>query len=121
MFGRRVFGSGPIPRSMYARLRISTPAQASRLLPTLVPLSPALALSAGGLARAILQGSAETVPRLDVADQDPVLLRALLESVSPLQLGFSRLFELWGIARAIKVNSSKKERSATVPVASSSL
>ncbi|KAG5476531.1 hypothetical protein LSCM1_04245 [Leishmania martiniquensis] len=100
MFGRRVFGSTAIPRTMYVRLHISSPAQATRMLPALVPLTPSLSQSVGGMANALAQGTAESMPRLEVGEQDPASLKALLESISPLQLGFSRLFELWGIVRA---------------------
>ncbi|KPA74106.1 hypothetical protein ABB37_09395 [Leptomonas pyrrhocoris] len=100
MFGRRVFGSTAIPRAMYTRLHISSPAQATRMLPMLVPLTPSLSLSAGGMLNAVTLGSLEAPPKFEIGEQDPVSLKALLESISPLQLGFSRLFELWGIARA---------------------
>lgn len=100
MFGRRVFGSTAIPRAMYARLHISSPAQASRMLPMLVPLTPSLSQSVGGMVNAVALGSLEVLPRFEGSEQDLASLKALLESISPLQLGFSRLFELWGIARA---------------------
>lgn len=106
MFGRRVFGSTAIPRAMYTRLHISSPAQASRMLPMLVPLTPSISQSVGGMMNAVALGSLEALPKLEVGEQDPASLKALLESISPLQLGFSRLFELWGIARAtVMVNT----------------
>ncbi|KAK7198209.1 hypothetical protein NESM_000777800 [Novymonas esmeraldas] len=121
MFGRRVFGSGTIPRSMYARLHISSSAQATRMLPMLVPLTPSLAQSVGGAMSAVAQGSLESMPKFEVGELDPASLKSLLESISPLQLGFSRLFELWGIARAtIMVHtilraSSRAELLQTLP------
>jgi hypothetical protein len=91
---------------MYARLHINSPAQASRMLPMLVPLTPSLSQSIGGMMNAMTIGSLEALPKLEVGEQDPASLKALLESISPLQLGFSRLFELWGIARAtVMVNT----------------
>lgn len=91
---------------MYARLHINTPAQASRMLPVLVPLTPSLSLSVSGVLGAAGQGALESVPRFEVGEQDPAALKALLDSVAPMQLGFSRLFELWGIARAtVMVNT----------------
>ncbi|XQJ27933.1 hypothetical protein NXY56_003939 [Leishmania guyanensis] len=99
MLGRRVFGSTAIPRFMYTRLHISSPAQAARMLPVLVPLTPSLSQSVGGMMSAVAQGSLESMPTLEVGEQDPASLKALLENISPLQLGFSRLFELWGIVR----------------------
>ncbi|KPI83188.1 hypothetical protein ABL78_7788 [Leptomonas seymouri] len=100
MFGRRVFGSTAIPRAMYTRLHISSPAQASRMLPMLIPLSPSLSQSVGGMMNAVALGSLEAQPKFEVGEQDPASLKTLLESIYPLQLGYSRLFELWGIARA---------------------
>lgn len=107
MFGRRVFGSTAIPRAMYTRLHISSPAQASRMLPMLVPLTPSLSQSVGGMMNAVAVGSLEAMPKFEVGEQDPAALRALLETVSPLQLGFSRLFELWGIARTMAMVNKK--------------
>ncbi|KAG5502010.1 hypothetical protein JKF63_04281 [Porcisia hertigi] len=99
MIGRRVFGSTAIPRCMYTRLHISSPGQAARMLPMLVPLTPSLSQSVGGV-NALVQGSLESMPTLEMGEQIPASLKSLLENISPLQLGFSRLFELWGIIRA---------------------
>lgn len=110
MFGRRVFGSTAIPRAMYARLHISSPAQASRMLPMLVPLTPSLSQSVGGMVNAVALGSLEVLPRFEGSEQDLASLKALLESISPLQLGFSRLFELWGIARATVMDNKMQNR-----------
>ncbi|GET89596.1 hypothetical protein, conserved [Leishmania tarentolae] len=99
MLGRRVFGSTAIPRSMYTRLHISSPAQAARMLPVLVPLTPSLSTSIGGMMTSVVQGSLESTPTLEMGEQNPASLKSLLESISPLQLGVSRLFELWGIFR----------------------
>ncbi|CBZ28053.1 conserved hypothetical protein [Leishmania mexicana MHOM/GT/2001/U1103] len=106
MLGRRVFCSTAIPRFMYTRLHISSPMQAARMLPVLVPLTPSLSNSIGGMMNAVAQGSLESMPTLEVGEQDPASLKALLESISPLQLGVSRLFELWGIFRVnVTVNT----------------
>ncbi|KAG5502283.1 hypothetical protein GH5_05256 [Leishmania sp. Ghana 2012 LV757] len=115
MFGRRVFGSTAIPRTMYARLHVSSPAQAARMLPVLVPLTPSLSQSVGGMMNALTQGSLESMPTLEVGEQDPASLKALLESISPLQLGFSRLFELWGITRVTVMGNIIWGRLAAIP------
>lgn len=101
MFGRRVFGSVPIPRAMYASLHINTAAQASRILPALVPLSSGIVVAASLLPRTA-QGPCDSC--LAVVEQDPLLFKNLIASASPLQMGYLRLLELWGIARVGIVN-----------------
>lgn len=104
MFGRRVFGSLPIPQTMYARLNINSAAQASRMLPTLIALTPSLGSSSmGDLMRAAQCSSGGS--GLDVTPQDPVLLKALIEAMSPLQLGYLRLLELWGLHRTCVIKN----------------
>lgn len=39
MFGRRVFGTGGIPRTMYQKLHIVSAQQANRMVPSLVPIT----------------------------------------------------------------------------------
>ncbi|KAK7197937.1 hypothetical protein NESM_000748400 [Novymonas esmeraldas] len=48
MFSRRVASSCRIPASMYCRLHISSPQQASRMLPPLVPISSFICRSVSG-------------------------------------------------------------------------
>lgn len=99
MFGRRVFGSAPIPKAMYRGLHINTSAQAARLLPTLIPLVPSLCQSSPASFLRSVQCSSTCGSPLDITAKDPVLLKAFVESLTSLQLGYLRLLELWSIAR----------------------
>ncbi|CAJ1988276.1 conserved [Leishmania donovani] len=64
MFGRRVASCCCIPASMYARLHISSPQQASRMLPPLVPITTSIcrSVSGGTGAFASLVAGSEAVP-----------------------------------------------------------
>ncbi|CAJ1022124.1 hypothetical protein, conserved [Leishmania lindenbergi] len=64
MFGRRVASSCRIPASMYARLHISSPQQANRMLPPLVPITTSIyrSVSGGTGALAFLGTGSEVVP-----------------------------------------------------------
>lgn len=46
MFGRRVFGSGAIPQTMYQKLHIVSARQANRMVPSLVPITSLFASGA---------------------------------------------------------------------------
>ncbi|ORC92816.1 uncharacterized protein TM35_000021420 [Trypanosoma theileri] len=100
MFSRRVFGSSAIPRSMYTTLRISSQAQARRMLPSLVPLAPGLAASTRAVTP-LAQCISLSMPVLETAELDPILLHDYMESISPVRVGFLRLLELWGIGRTV--------------------
>ncbi|KAL7708433.1 hypothetical protein N2W54_000808 [Lotmaria passim] len=64
MFGRRVASSCRIPATMYTRLRISSPQQASRMLPPLVFVNGLVSRSVSGGAGtfASLVAGSESVP-----------------------------------------------------------
>ncbi|EPY37431.1 hypothetical protein AGDE_02775 [Angomonas deanei] len=102
MFSRRVFASSPIPRAMYAKLGISTPTQASRLLPSFVALSPSLCNSVSPAGRVSALSAVESDLEADGARlSDIALMRAIMESFSGCQLGMARMLELWGIRRVL--------------------
>lgn len=106
MFSRRVFGTTSIPRAMYSRLHIANAAHANRLLPSLVPLSAALERSVP--LTNILRTTADKAcaPATDLSCTDPVLLRAIMDSLAPMQLSFLKLLELWGIGRPLCVETT---------------
>ncbi|PBJ74813.1 hypothetical protein TcG_07210 [Trypanosoma cruzi] len=100
MFGRRVFGSSTIPRAMYATLHINSSLQARRMLPSLVPLTSSVAGTSRSL-MPMVQCTSPSMPVLETAELDPVLLGDFLRSIFPTKDGFLRLFELWGIGRMV--------------------
>lgn len=111
MFARRVFASAGIPRSMYASLNINTAAQASRLLPGFIPLTGAYAHSVRSFS--LTQSSlVDTTTLTNAADMDLELIRTLLDNSHPVQVGFLRLLELWGI-RPVRVFSVAMETKST--------
>ncbi|KAG5507108.1 hypothetical protein JKF63_05854 [Porcisia hertigi] len=103
MFGRRVASSCRIPANMYARLHISSPQQANRMLPPLVPIATTVcrSVSGGTGAFASLVAGSDVVPAdltspanllslLGVAPQvllgtmnaNPLLLRMISDTMS---------------------------------------
>lgn len=106
MFARRMFGTGAIPRTMYHTLHISSARQAARLVPCLVPLSAAVERSSP--MQQMVASGCEPVssPLSEMTGMDSLLLRALLESISPMQISFIKLLELWGIGRSWRVMSA---------------
>ncbi|EAN76305.1 uncharacterized protein TEOVI_000046500 [Trypanosoma equiperdum] len=100
MHSRRIFGSAAIPLAMYTKLRICSQAQARRRLPSLVPLLPAMATATRSVIP-LVQSTTPTMPMLETAEFDPVLLSNYLECIAPMRVGFLRLMELWGIGRMV--------------------
>lgn len=95
MFGRRVFGSSQIPRSMFAAVGISSQRQAMRVLP---PLIPVVALSIKvGLSSVTVQNITDG-DWVGISNGDAAIVQEMLKVLSR-QLGFVAFLELWCVGR----------------------
>lgn len=101
MYCRRIFGTTPIPRTMYSRLHIASSTQAKRVLPSLVSLSTAVERSSHLTNSLRMMTENACAPVSELSCTDPFLLQAITNSLAPIQLSFLKLLELWGIGRPV--------------------
>lgn len=101
MYTRRIFGTTPIPRTMYSRLHIASSTQAKRLVPSLVCLSTAVERSSHLTNSLRMMTENACAPTSELSCTDPFLLQSIISSLAPIQLSFLKLLELWGIGRPV--------------------